>query len=246
MIRAQQNVGLHVARNLVNTDSATSRHCRPMTEIPNMTSAIEFGTERPRSMSFWRRKRDPRNRHAKSARVRDTLDLDDEIKQRIEENELAGERLVNHIRLTVAILGGVIVALVWGAQSPIARWGFATLVAGYAVFWAVMALLLRQPRYRPRLKYVATTFDLVWLFGLTFASLFNYSGVYETYRAPISWLLIAVFNALTALRLNPRLSLFAGCLTLVLGFTELVLDLPLHRRPVVVRVDLRRAGPLFG
>jgi signal transduction histidine kinase len=194
-----------------------------MTEIPNMTSAVEFGSERPSSKSFWRWKREPRNRHAKSARVQGTLDLDAEIKQRLEENELAGERLVNHIRLAVAILGGLIIAVVWSAQSPIARWAFATLVAGYAVFWAVMALLLRQPRYRPWLKYVATTLDLVWLFGLTVASLFNYSGVYETYRAPISWLLIAVFNALTALRLNPRLSLFAGCLTLTVGFTELAL-----------------------
>ena len=147
--------------------------------------------------------------------------------------EMAGERLTNRVRMGFVLLGVLMLfGVVADAQTRITNliWRADLLCFGLYALW--LWWLLRDPRrYYGWLKYVSIVFDTTFFHLMLIGSLFNHSGVYEVYRAPAMWTLIACSNGLTALRYSPRSSVFAGVLTLLyggalLGYLQLRGDVP--------------------
>jgi len=154
----------------------------------------------------------------------------------LEAEQASGERLVSYCRVAFGMLALVTVSSAWTAQTRAADLIFAAVSGLFIAHGALALLYLRKvPTPWRGLKYVTITLDLLCLFSSLVASSLNYSGVYEVFRAPGPWLLIALFNGLGALRYSPRSSLYAAALTLALGAATVAVALHAPNVPWVER-----------
>ncbi|HTA94321.1 MAG TPA: ATP-binding protein, partial [Polyangiaceae bacterium] len=150
----------------------------------------------------------------------------------LQAQQLAGERLVNQCRLGLTAFGALTVLTASGAQTPAANTVFVVVVCVLASYATLVWFWLRRPlRHASRLKYLSVTVDISCLYALHVASLVNHSGVYEVFRAPGTWLMIAVFNGLGAVRYSARANLYSAFLTLVYGAALLVVVRRAHEVP---------------
>jgi signal transduction histidine kinase len=140
------------------------------------------------------------------------------VRQLLEQQELAGERLALYARIGFGLLGLLTITAVSSAQTRITTAIWLGVIGAFCAYSAGVATLVRRgARYRPWLKYLSITIDTTLLYGIVLGSLYNHSGAYEAFRAPADWLPIATLNGLTALRYSRAASLYAGVLTLLLG-----------------------------
>lgn len=144
--------------------------------------------------------------------------LSEEIRAILEKQEMAGERLVNYVR---AIFAGLSLSLVMGAlsadaQTPRATMIFRMQLAGWLIYSVIAFLLLRRrDRYYRWLKYLSITVDMTVLHVGLLGALYNHSGIYEVYRTPIHWVVLAAFNVMAGLRYSVAACLYSAALVLV-------------------------------
>jgi hypothetical protein len=135
------------------------------------------------------------------------------------------------VRLGYAVLGGLSIISVAGAQTRAANLIWTGLTLAFVVWGGVVFALLSGGRHRPWLKYVSVAVDTTLFHGLLIGSLHNHSTVYEVFRCPTMWLWIAVSNGITGFRASWRASVLAGCLTIAYGtslivYARVALDVP--------------------
>ena len=106
-----------------------------------------------------------------------------------------------------------------------------TWLAYAAVAWVI---LRNRNRYYGWMKYLSITTDIFLLHLGMVGSLYNHSGIYEVYRNPMIWVVIAAFNVMAGLRYSVGASLYSAFLTVVFGAGLL---LYVGFRPATVWVD---------
>jgi class 3 adenylate cyclase len=145
--------------------------------------------------------------------------LAEEILQILRNQEMAGERLVNQVRLAVSAFSLLALLGVLGqAQTSAANTIYQVInIAWFAYAIIVTWLLRNRSRYYGSLKYVSITVDLTITHVAMVASLYNHSGAYELYRNPSLFMLVAALNVMAGLRYTVRASLYSAFLTLAYG-----------------------------
>jgi class 3 adenylate cyclase len=133
--------------------------------------------------------------------------------------EARGERVANLLRV---IYMGVWLAAVAPAM-PIHLACFNAANIGGGVLWLGFGVLyhrylMRHP-YRPAMKYVSTTVDVLMTTAILFA--YHPCGGYSTTLKSPTFMNYLLVVPVTALRFDPRLALYAGALTIA-SYTGLV------------------------
>ncbi len=140
--------------------------------------------------------------------------LPDDIRIILQNQEMRGERLVNYVRAVFSAFSLGMMFVSSEAQAPAALLVFRLVLSAWFIYSVVVWLLLRQGhRYHQWLKYLSITVDISAVCLGMIGSLQNHSGVYEVYRAPTGWLVLAAFNVMAGL----RYSVFAGLYSSFLG-----------------------------
>ena len=112
----------------------------------------------------------------------------------------------------------LLVGLGTGANSGAASLVLASSAVAYLLYALGWLRWRRRARcYEAWVSYVSVAIDVSACYSLAVASFLNPSGVYEVYRSPLLWLLLAAANGLTALRGNARVCWFSCALTLAYG-----------------------------
>jgi adenylate cyclase len=144
--------------------------------------------------------------------------LSDEIRTILEKQEMAGERLVNWVRAIFALMSFGAMLNVSNAQSPAATRIFTIELTIWFVYACLIFLVLRRKdRYFQWLKYLSITVDLTVLHLGLLGTLNNHEGIYEVYRAPIHWVVMAAFNVMAGLRYSVAACLYSAGLVLILS-----------------------------
>lgn len=145
--------------------------------------------------------------------------LPEGIRNILQAQEMAGERLVNYVRAGfVALSFSTVLFVAEDAQTPLANKIYRVMLSGWAIYAAIVWLLLRnRERYYRWLKYVSITVDVNFIYVGMIGSLFNHSGVYEVYRTPVNWVALAAFNVLAALRYSVVAGMYSAAITLLYG-----------------------------
>jgi PAS domain S-box-containing protein len=161
----------------------------------------------------------------------------------LQAQQLAGERLVNQCRFGLTAFGALTLLTASGAQTRAADAVFLSVICVLASYSTLVWVWLRKSlRHAVRLKYVSVAVDISCLYALHVASLVNHSGAYEVFRAPATWLLLGVFNGLSAVRYSARASLFSACLTVFYGAALLVVVRSLDAIPWLAASTFIGAG----
>jgi adenylate cyclase len=149
--------------------------------------------------------------------------LPDAIRDILQSQEMAGERLVNYVRAAFAALSlSAVVFVAADAQTPVTALMYRATMGTWLVYAALVWTLLRKrDRYYRWLKYLSITVDITFLNLALIAGLNNHSGVYEVYRQPIAWVALAAFNVLAGLRYSVVAGLYSAALVVLYG-TSLV------------------------
>ncbi|HMY18319.1 MAG TPA: adenylate/guanylate cyclase domain-containing protein, partial [Polyangium sp.] len=160
--------------------------------------------------------------------------LSDEIRAILEKQEMAAERLVNYVRAVFSSfsLSAVTVSapLATAAATKIFTWQLSAWIA-YAI--VTFFLLRRRDRYYWWLKYLSISVDITILHISAVGFLYNHSNVYEVYRSPINWVVIAAFNVMSSLRYSVAACLYSAALVLV--YNAIFLPIAIHvARPLIV------------
>jgi signal transduction histidine kinase/ActR/RegA family two-component response regulator len=140
------------------------------------------------------------------------------LEQVLGAHDASGERLAARLRLGAALVA--VAVTVVGLPTNTAR---SNLVLGtgvalftcYALVW--LAWLSRRRGYAAWMSYVSVAIDVTFSYSIALACLYNHAGVYEVYRSPPLWLVLAAANCLTALRGDPRVCWFSCGLTCLYG-----------------------------
>ncbi len=161
--------------------------------------------------------------------------LSDEIRAILEKQEMTAERVVNYVRGVFAgssmILAGFVSP---DAQTPTATRIFVvSLGAWFAYACVVFAVLRRRELYYRWLKYVSITIDISMMQILVIASLFNHSGIYEVYRMPYTWVVIALFSVLSGLRYSVAACLYSAALVAIYNAIFLPVAIRVAQPPIV-------------
>ncbi|MDI1447683.1 adenylate/guanylate cyclase domain-containing protein [Polyangium sp. 6x1] len=149
--------------------------------------------------------------------------LPDEVRAILQNQEMAGERLVNYVRAVFAGFSLIVTLFVSpGAQTEKSTFifrlvGFSWLV--YAV--AVWLLLRKRERYHRWLKYLSISVDISLLYVGLIGNLLNYSGVYEVYRTAVTWVVMSAFGVMAGLRYSVLAGLYSAFLVMLYGFSFL-------------------------
>ncbi len=144
-----------------------------------------------------------------------------EIRSVLNAHEMAGERLVNHIRLGMSVAYLASMAVVWPINTLLANVCFTSTMVIWLLFSVTYHMILRayRGRYLPALKYVTIAADTALVASMAIGTHFNHSGLLEFVRhGPIFFVL---FNALAGLRYRLRACVFAAALST--GFQALIL-----------------------
>lgn len=155
------------------------------------------------------------------------------LKQVLRAHDASGELLAARLRVLAAVAAVLLMVAGANTNTPGSNLVLASSVAVYltfAVVWSAWFSGRVKPHdsppeshgagaqaYASWMSYLSVTIDLTFCHSLSIACLYNHSGVYEMYRNPALWLVVAAANALTALRGNPRVCWFSAGLTVVYG-----------------------------
>ncbi|HEX6244670.1 MAG TPA: HAMP domain-containing sensor histidine kinase, partial [Polyangiales bacterium] len=137
-------------------------------------------------------------------------------------HDASGELLAARLRVFAA--SGLLILTLVGisVNSPAASVVLATSALAYVTYaLAWLRWRSRATCYEAWVSYVSVGIDVSASYSLALASFLNQSGVYEVYRSPLQWLLLAAANGLTALRGNARVCWFSCGLTLLYGASML-------------------------
>ena len=161
--------------------------------------------------------------------------LSDEIRAILEKQEMAAERLVNYVRAIFALLSLSAVAFVSpNVQTPTATTIFRWLMAAWFVYAAITFLILRRrDRYYWWLKYLSITVDMTILHINAVGFLYNHSSIYEVYRSPINWVVIAAFNVMAGLRYSVAACLYSAALVVIYNSIFVPIALGIANPPMV-------------
>jgi adenylate cyclase len=159
--------------------------------------------------------------HAVLNRIKERLNtrerLSDEIRAILEKQEMAAERLVNYVRAIFALMSlSAVVFVSPDAQTPTATTIFRWILTSWIAYAALTFFLLRRrDRYYRWLKYLSISVDMTILSLNAVGFLYNHSSVYEVYRSPINWVVIAAFNVMAGLRYSVAACLYSAALVVI-------------------------------
>lgn len=147
-----------------------------------------------------------------------------EIARILEAQEMRGERIVNHIRMSFTLLSILMLISAWGVNTPTASRVFAVQLGS----WLIYSLgLYAFFRYRPAayvgwLKYVSIFVDLSLVTLAAAAMARNHSGIIE-YMTGFVPLIYVLWNLMSAFRYSLNACLYSAGLsiffnTIVLAF----------------------------
>ncbi len=161
--------------------------------------------------------------------------LSDEIRSILEKQEMAGERLVNYVRAVFALMSfSAMLFLSPDAQTERANRFFTIELASWLVYASLVFFVLRRrDRYYRWLKYLSITIDVTVLHIGIVGALYNHSGIYEVYRTPIHWVVLAAFNVMSGLRYSVAACLYSAALVLVQSLAFLSFAIGVANPPVV-------------
>jgi len=147
----------------------------------------------------------------KNPRFSPPAQLPEEIRAILQNQEMAGERLVNYVRSGFAVFSLSASLLGSAKEAPAANLVFRSMLYAWLGYSAVVWLLLRlRPRHYGWLKYLSITVDISFLYLAMVGSLYNHSGVYEVYRGPMAWVILAAFNIMAGLRYSVLAGLYSA------------------------------------
>jgi class 3 adenylate cyclase len=143
-----------------------------------------------------------------------TTDANSEVLRILHEQEMRGERLVNHIRLGFYLLSTAALVANFPANTDAANQAFVVQIGLALTYTALLYawFAVTKGRYAPRLKYVSITLDLSLLHMGAFIMAGNTSGAIE-YLYGLVPVVIVLWNLLTALRNSVAACLFSAALT---------------------------------
>jgi signal transduction histidine kinase/CheY-like chemotaxis protein len=133
-------------------------------------------------------------------------------------HDASGERLAARLRVGAALVAVVATVLSWPTNTAGSNAVLGTgvgLFTGYALFWWFW--LGRRQGHAPWRSYLSVAIDVSFSYSIALACLYNHAGVYEVYRSPPLWLVLAAANSLTALRGDSRVCWFSCALTCLYG-----------------------------
>lgn len=144
--------------------------------------------------------------------------LSPQVADILNQQEMRGERLVNHIRAAFFTLSLLTLISTFGANTHNANVYFGIQIGGalsyagalYAWFW------FRKDRYVPWLKYLSITIDLALLHLSAVIFAVNTSGAIEYFFSVVPIVLV-LWNLLAALRNSVRACLYSAALSGVLS-----------------------------
>lgn len=141
-----------------------------------------------------------------------------EVTRILHDQEMRGERLVNHIRLGFYLLSLATLASTYTANTPGANTAFAAQLGLALTYTALLYAWfhLTKGRYAPWLKYVSVTVDLSLLHMGAFIMASNTSGPIE-YLFGVVPIVVVMWNLLTALRNSVAACLYSAAVTGVLS-----------------------------
>lgn len=163
--------------------------------------------------------------------------LSDEIRAILERQEMAAERQVNYVRTIFSAFSLSALAFVSpDAQTLISTKIFSVQLGAWLFYGCILFLFLqrRREQYYRRLKYISITVDMTLLQVAMLGSLYNHSGIYEVYRTPVIWVVIALFNVMAGLRYSVAACLYSAALVVIFSFIFLPLAIKFAAPPLVV------------
>ena len=107
--------------------------------------------------------------------------------------------LLAHAESAGSVAAVLLVVAGANTNTPAANLVLASSAAIYltfAVVWSAWSSGSRE--YATWMSYLSVAIDLTFCHALAISCLYNHSGVYELYRSPALWLVLAAANALTA------------------------------------------------
>ena len=146
-----------------------------------------------------------------------------EVTAILHEQEMRGERLVNHIRAGFFSLSMLTLVGTFNANTPDANAAFVVQIGLALAYSAAVYLWFwrNKGRYAPWLKYVSITVDLVLLHMAAFIMAVNTSGAIEYFFSVVPIVLV-MWNLLAALRNSVAACLYSAGLTGLLSALVLV------------------------
>ena len=146
-----------------------------------------------------------------------------EVTAILHEQEMRGERLVNHIRAGFFALSMLTLLGTFNANTADANAAFVFQIGAALTYAAVLYVWFwRNPdRYAASLKYVSITVDLALLHMAAFIMAVNTSGPIEYFFSVVPIVLV-MWNLLAALRNSVAACLYSALLTGVLSAAVLV------------------------
>jgi signal transduction histidine kinase/ActR/RegA family two-component response regulator len=140
------------------------------------------------------------------------------LEQVLVAHDASGERLAARLRVGAAFVAVAVTMIGWTTNTSSSNAVLATSVGVYSCCALVWWYWLTQRRvYAAWMCYVSVALDLTFGYSIAVACLYNHAGVYEVYRSPPLWLVLAAANSLTALRGDPRVCWFSCGLTCLYG-----------------------------
>lgn len=161
------------------------------------------------------------------------LSIEKEIELRLLDEERKGEVLVNRVRMILAGLFAVMMLASTMGNAGKITFGAGIVFIGIAViivYGVSMILYLRKHKYRPFIKYISVTLEIMLVSATALSSKFepNMSGpaIYLMARSTVYYIFIA-FNMM---RYSPSAAIYSGILSgvmyaaVVFGFSDTFLD----------------------
>lgn len=162
--------------------------------------------------------------------------LTDEIRAILEKQEMAAERQVNYVRAAFSAFSLSALAFVSpDTQTPTATKIYAIQLGTWLLYACVLAVFLkrRKDNYYKHLKYLSITVDIILVQLGALGSLFNHSGIYEVYRTPMNWVVIALFNVMAGLRYSVAACLYSAALVVIYSSVFLPIAIKTAAPPIV-------------
>jgi adenylate cyclase len=162
--------------------------------------------------------------------------LSDEIRAILEKQEMAAERQVNYVRgIFSAFTLGTVAFVSPDAQTPLSTKIYGVQLGAWLAYAIFLSIFLRRrgDTYYRHLKYLSISVDIILLQVGAIGSLFNHSGIYEVYRTPMNWVVIALFNVMAGLRYSVTACLYSAALVMVGCFGFLPIAIKIAAPPIV-------------
>jgi adenylate cyclase len=146
-----------------------------------------------------------------------------EIARILEAQEMKGERIVNHIRMSYTLISGLMLAFAWQVNAPFARMVFAIQLGAWLLYSLGLYVFFRlhPTAYSRWLKYVSIFVDLGLVTLTALASANNHSGIIE-YMTSFLPLIYMLWNLMSAFRYSLPACLYSAALSILFNTIVLV------------------------